>query len=420
MRRLLPNIQQNIGLTGWLPPLYHTTMYGKYDVMREKSQADGDDEFLRRVRGFLRENLPNDLRDAVRYHRAIAPSDHIKWQKILAAQGWATPQWPVEYGGPGWSPARIYRFHYECAYAGAPDQIPFGVKMVAPVLIKYGSEHQKRHYLPRIRDADDWWCQGYSEPGAGSDLASLQLKAKISEDGFVLNGQKTWTTYAQHADMMFCLVRTDMSEAKQHGISFLLVDMKSPGITVRPIVTMDGAHEINEVFFDEVRVPAENLVGRLNEGWTYAKYLLEHERFPLTGTGKMAREIELIQELTSPMMREMQPQKAQAYRSRLAELKVRLALLEVSLERAMAGAVSGDGVGAKASMFKIRSSELAQDINSIAVDLLGIDSLRIGGAYAASPASGMAGYYLNMRKMTIFGGSNEIQRNILAKSFLGL
>jgi alkylation response protein AidB-like acyl-CoA dehydrogenase len=382
--------------------------------------TDVDRAFIEDVRAFLGEKLPPELRDAVRFHRDIAPRDHIRWHKILAAQGWATPQWPVEHGGTGWSPLRVYRFHYECAFAGAPDQIPFGVKMVAPVLIKYGSEQQKRRYLPRIRDADDWWCQGYSEPAAGSDLASLQLKARLVDDGFVLGGQKTWTTYAQHADMMFCLVRTDATQSKQRGISFLLVDMKTPGITVRPIMTMDGAHEINEVFFDDVRVTAENLVGEINQGWTYAKFLLEHERFPLTGTGKLAREMAVIKDIVAATFRLTPSSKELAYRRRLAALDVRLRLLELSLARALVGSESGASVGAKASMFKLRYSELTQEISALTVDILGIDCLRAGGASPAEPGSGMAAHYLNMRKMTIFGGSNEIQRNILAKTFLGL
>ena len=388
--------------------------------MDQPAFENSDDAFAEEVSAFLRAKLPPDLRDAVRYHRHIEREDHVRWHKVLAAQGWATPQWPVEHGGTGWSPQRTYRFHYECAFAGAPDQIPFGVKMVAPVIIKYGSEEQKRRYLPRIRQADDWWCQGYSEPASGSDLASLQLKARLVGDTFVLNGQKTWTTYAQHADMMFCLARTGPGESKQRGISFLLVDMKTPGITIRPIITLDGAHEINEVFFDDVRVTSADLVGEINQGWTYAKFLLEHERFPLTGTGKLARELTVIREILETKFQRTSSVKELAFRRRLAELDVRLKLLDISLARALGTSESGAGVGAKASMFKIRYSDLTQDISSLTIDIVGMDGFRADGARRADPWSGMTAHYLNMRKMTIFGGSNEIQRNILAKTFLGL
>jgi alkylation response protein AidB-like acyl-CoA dehydrogenase len=388
--------------------------------MDDLAVEDSNYAFAEEVRAFLRAKLPPDLRDAVRHHRQIEREGHVRWHKVLSAQGWATPQWPVEHGGTGWSPLRAYRFHYECAFAGAPDQIPFGVKMVAPVIIKYGSEKQKRSYLPRIRDADDWWCQGYSEPASGSDLASLQLKAKLVDDTFVLNGQKTWTTYAQHADMMFCLVRTASGESKQRGISFLLIDMKTPGITIRPIITMDGAHEVNEVFFDDVRVPAENLVGEINQGWTYAKFLLEHERFPLTGPGKLARELTVIREVLQAKFQRTSSARELAFRRRLAELHVRLKLLDLSLSRALGTSENGAGVGAKASMFKIRYSNLTQDISALTIDIVGIDGLQADGSGRDSPSSGMAAHYLNMRKMTIFGGSNEIQRNILAKTFFGL
>lgn len=232
-----------------------------------------DDAFRQEVRGWLEANLPKDIQDKVLNHRRLNRDDFVRWHKALAAKGWSVPHWPVEWGGTGWSPIQKHIWDEECAQVGAPGVLPFGVSMVAPVIMKYGNEAQKRYFLPRIVDCTDWWCQGYSEPGSGSDLASVKTRAVREGDHYIVNGQKTWTTLGQHADMIFCLVRTDPDAKKQEGISFLLIDMKTPGITVRPIIMLDEEHEVNEVFFDNVKVPVQNLIGEENRGWTYAKYL---------------------------------------------------------------------------------------------------------------------------------------------------
>ena len=249
------------------------------------------------VRTYLDAHLPKDLQDKVLNHKRLSKDDYVRWHKIVAKQGWVGSGWPVEYGGTGWSAIQRHIWEEECARAGTPAIMPFGVTMVGPVIMAFGSEAQKRHYLPRILNCDDWWCQGYSEPGAGSDLASLKTRAERHGDHYIVNGQKTWTTLAQHADMIFCLVRTDSGARKQEGISFLLIDMHTPGITVRPIIMLDEDHEVNEVFFDNVKVPVENLVGEENKGWTYAKYLLGHERTGIAAVGRSKRELQFLKRL---------------------------------------------------------------------------------------------------------------------------
>ena len=263
--------------------------------------------FRDQVRAFLEAELPSDLQHKVLNHLRLGKDDYVRWHKILARQGWVAPGWPKEYGGPGWTPAQRHIFDEESARAGTPQIMPFGVNMVAPVIMAFGSQAQKDHYLPRILSCEDWWCQGYSEPGAGSDLASLKTTAVRGRDDegdhYIVNGQKTWTTLAQHADMIFCLVRTDPGVRKQEGISFLLIDMHSPGITVRPIIMLDEDHEVNEVFFDNVRVPAANLVGQENRGWTYAKYLLGHERTGIAAVGRSKRELARLKRLAGRVRR---------------------------------------------------------------------------------------------------------------------
>jgi alkylation response protein AidB-like acyl-CoA dehydrogenase len=263
------------------------------------SVADG--MFRDEVQAFLARALPADIRDKVLNGWKLERDDYVRWQKILFAQGWGGSSWPQQFGGTGWTAVQKYLFEEACAAAGAPRLPPFGIKMVAPVLMAFGSPQQQQRYLPKILSADEWWCQGYSEPGAGSDLAAVKTSAVRMRDAdgeyYLVNGQKTWTTLAQYADWIFCLVRTDKEVKPQRGISFLLIDMKSPGITVRPIITMDGAHEINEVWFDQVRVPAENLVGQENQGWTYAKFLLGHERTNIAGIGIAKRELGRLKKL---------------------------------------------------------------------------------------------------------------------------
>ncbi len=266
--------------------------------------------FRDRVRAYLEQNLPADLQHKVLNHKRMSKDDFVRWHKILAKQGWVAPSWPTEYGGTGWSATQRHIFEEECASAGTPRIMPFGVAMVAPVIMAFGNQAQKEYYLPRILNCDDWWCQGYSEPGAGSDLASLKTRAERSGSGddahYLVNGQKTWTTLAQHADMIFCLVRTDTSVRKQEGISFLLIDMKTPGITVRPIIMLDEDHEVNEVFFDNVKVPVQNLIGEENKGWTYAKYLLGHERTNIAAVGYSKRELKFLKRVANEQQKEWQ------------------------------------------------------------------------------------------------------------------
>ncbi len=387
--------------------------------------------FREAVRAFLSEHLPDDIRRKVLRNLPLDKADIVRWTKILAGQGWSAPNWPVEHGGTGWTPVQSYIFTEEAALTGAPEPIAFGVRMVAPVLLAFGTDAQKASYLPRIRSGDDWWCQGYSEPGAGSDLAGLSTSARLEGDEFVVTGQKIWTTYAQHADMMFCLVRSDPDARKQRGISFLLIDMKSPGITVRPIITLDGKHEVNEVFLDAVRVPASNLVGELNRGWDCAKYLLRHERFSTGMIGQIRRNLRfLVETLASrpgpggPLSEDL------SFCERIAQVTIEVDALEYTLLRALSEADRGGDVGTKASLFKIRSCQLAQKVSELHLDALGTDALPYpAGARRAGWSSGgllpdyapaQVANYLNLRKLTIYGGSEEVQKNILSKAELNL
>ncbi|WP_432261991.1 acyl-CoA dehydrogenase family protein [Cupriavidus sp. TMH.W2] len=390
-----------------------------------------DEQFRDEVRIFLRNNLPKDIQQKVMENRPLGKEDIVRWTKILADRGWSAPNWPVEHGGTGWNPVQSYIFTEECALAGAPEPIAFGVRMVAPVLIAFGSDEQKQRYLPRIRSGDDWWCQGYSEPGAGSDLASLSTAARLDGNAFIVKGQKIWTTYAQHADMMFCLVRTDPEAKKQRGISFLLIDMKSPGITVRPIITLDGKHEVNEVFFDDVRVPAENLVGGLHQGWDCAKYLLRHERFSTSMIGHIRRNLRLLLETVKSRQGTSGPLSEDlTFCERVARISIEVDALEYTLLRAISDADRGGDVGTKASLFKIRSCQLAQQVSELHLDALGTDALAYppegknlgwqSGGLLPDEAPAQVANYLNLRKLTIYGGSEEIQKNILAKAELEL
>lgn len=385
--------------------------------------------FRDQVRAFLASHLPPELQHKVRAHLRLAKADYVRWHRILAAQGWAAPGWPVDYGGPGWTPVQRHLFEEECALAGAPPVLPFGVNMVAPVLMAFGSQAQKHHYLPRILACEDWWCQGYSEPGAGSDLAALQTSAVRDGDHYVVNGQKTWTTLAQHADMIFCLVRTDPAARKQEGISFLLVDMHAPGVTVRPIAMLDEDHEINEVFFDDVRVPVANLVGEEHRGWTYAKYLLGHERTGIAAVGRSKRELAFVKRLA---LRERKRGRAllddPMFAAKVAALEIELMALEVTVLRVLARAAAAPGP--EASMLKIKGTEIQQALTELMVEAAGPQALAFDPAYldgmrahsiagddAAAP---LAACYFNYRKTSIYGGSNEIQRNIISRMILGL
>lgn len=387
--------------------------------------------FRDEVRAFLKAELPRDIADKVRLGKKLTKQDHQRWQAILHGRGWYAANWPVEYGGTGWSVVEKHIFEEESAAAGAPRLVSFGINMVAPVIIKFGTPEQKAHYLPRILDGSDWWCQGYSEPGAGSDLASLKTRAVRDVDHYIVNGQKTWTTLGQHANWIFCLVRTDPAAKPQAGISFLLIDMNTPGISVRPIITLDGAHEVNEVFFDNVRVPVENLVGAENDGWTCAKYLLTHERTGQAGIGISRAALAHLKAIAHLEMIEGQPAlEDPLLRLRIAEVEMRLMAVEMSTLRILARTQAGGVPGVESSILKITGSEIRQAISDLARRVLGPHALPFlaeemeldheGAPLHADYSASLASQYFNLRKLSIYGGSNEIQKNILAKAQLGL
>src|SRR5437763_2757358 len=389
--------------------------------------------FRDQVRAFLEAELPADLRHKVLNHLRMDKDDYVRWHKILARKGWVAPGWPVEFGGPGWTPVQRHIFEEECARAGTPPIMPFGVNMVAPVIMAFGSQAQQDYYLPRILSCEDWWCQGYSEPGAGSDLASLKTTAvrDSSEDGdhYIVNGQKTWTTLAQHADMIFCLVRTDPGVRKQEGISFLLIDMHSPGITVRPILMLDEDHEVNEVFFDNVKVPVENLVGEENKGWTYAKYLLGHERTGIAAVGRSKRELARLKRLALREQQDGRPLlENPLFAAKVADLEIELMALEMTVLRVLADAHKAPGP--EASVLKIRGTDIQQRLTELMVEAAGPMALPFDEAYPEGEsdhsladddfAAPLLPHYFNYRKTSIYGGSNEIQRNIISQMILGL
>jgi alkylation response protein AidB-like acyl-CoA dehydrogenase len=383
--------------------------------------------FREEVRAFLRADLPADIRDKVLARRHLEREDYVRWQKALGARGWGGPNWPVEFGGTGWNAVQQYIFEEESALAGAPRTVPFGPKMVAPVIMKFGSPAQQKRFLPRILSMDDFWCQGYSETGSGSDLASLKTRATRVGDHYVVNGQKTWSTLAQYANWIFCLVRTSTEGKPQAGISFLLIDMTTPGVTVRPIILLDGVHEVNEVWFDDVRVPVENLVGEENKGWTYAKFLLGHERTNIAGIGASKRDLGLLKKLAAAERKGGRPLlEDPVFAARIAQVEVDLMALEITNLRVLSAERARRDPGPQASILKIKGSEIQQTISELAMLAAGpnalIDTrgardseLPVGPAYPVPTAT-----YLNLRKTTIYGGTNEIQRNIVAQMILGL
>ena len=382
--------------------------------------------FRASIKAFLAQKLPDDLRQKVVNRTRLKRDDFMRWQGILYEQGWGAPYWPVEYGGTGWNHTQNFIFDQECIEADAPPLISFGHKMLAPVLMAFGTPAQKTAILPRIISGEHFWCQGYSEPGSGSDLASLKMKAERVGDRYVVNGQKIWTTQAQFADWIFCLVRTSTEGRAQQGISFLLIDMKAPGVTVRPIIMLDGEHEVNEVFFENVSVPASNLVGEENKGWTCAKFLLSHERTGLnlvSVSRRLLRRLKLIarseQAGGQGLMDDVR------FRDRVAQCEMELMAHEMTLLRALATTAKTGAPGPEASILKIRGTELAQQIFELTLSASGPEALihddamtlvRPDRAYTHAAAND----YFNMRKLSIFGGTNEIQRNIVAQHVLGL
>ena len=379
--------------------------------------------FRDQVRAFFREQLAPDLAWRVRNHQRVLPAEMVTWQQRLHAQGWFAPAWPVEWGGTGWTPLQQYLYDHEYHAAAAPLVVSFGRDLLAPILMRYGTAPQQQFYLPRILASEDWWCQGYSEPGAGSDLASLRTRAERRGDVYIVNGQKTWTTLGQHANRMFCLVRTSTGARKQEGISFLLVDMHSPGITVRPIVLLDGTPEVNEVWFDNVEVPVANRVGDEGQGWSCAKQLLGHERSGIAGIGIAWREIDYLWELARRVERRGRPlAEDPRFRDRLARLEVDLMALDMTNLRLLS-APHGASPGWEVSMLKVRGTEIQQAISELQLEVAG-PLAPCGPAGSADDglralAPSLVARYLNLRKLTIFGGSNEIQRNIIAGLLLG-
>lgn len=389
--------------------------------------------FREEVRTFLKERLPEDVRERTWKGTRMAKEAQVRWQKILNEQGWMAPNWPVEHGGAGWTPMQRYIFEEEMEEVYAPPPIPFGVHMVGPVIIAFGSDEQKSYYLPRILASDDWWCQGYSEPGAGSDLASLRTRAERDGDHYIVNGQKTWTTLAQYADWMFCLVRTSQEEKRQEGISFLLIDMHSPGVTVRPIRLMDGGEEVNDVFLENVRVPVKNLVGEEGRGWTYAKFLLGHERTGIAGVSRSKGQIRRIREIASQQMHFGRPLIEDArFLERVAEIEVDLMALEHTILRIVSEMEAGSAPGPEASILKIKGTEIQQALTDVLMSTIGYYAHPEYGPSFTEPgsnpppaigpeyAAGLGARYFNWRKSSIYGGTNEIQRNIIAKMVLGL
>ena len=389
--------------------------------------------FRDEVRDFFATGIPQDIHDMQEQNVPLEPEDQIRFQKALFNKGWAAPNWPVEYGGTGWSLVQKYIFQAEMANANTPYFIPFGVGMVAPVIYSFGNDAQKQRFLPDILASDVWWCQGYSEPGSGSDLASLRTRADRDGDDYVVNGTKFWTTLGQFADWIFCLVRTSTDVARrQEGISFLLVDMQTPGITVKPIITIDGTHEVNEVHFEDVRVPVENLIGEEGKGWTYGKVLLQHERTGTAGIARTQYRLNKLRKQTQQSVRGATPlNEDRNFMRKIATVEVELKALEYTELRTLAAVTSGKAPGAESSILKFVGTELQQAVDELYVEAAGYYALpyvpeqyvlgfadedRIGEGVETDSSP----RYFNFRKASIYGGSNEIQKNIISKHVLGL
>ena len=389
-----------------------------------------EQKFREEIRAWVKDNLPQEISHKVHNALELTREDLQRWAKILGKKGWLGYAWPTEFGGPGWSAVQKHLFEEETALAGAPRIVPFGPVMVAPVIQAFGNAEQQKRFLPGIASGEVWWSQGYSEPGSGSDLASVKTKAQLVKDGkgdrYIVNGQKTWTTLGQYGEWIFCLVRTSNEGKPQTGISFLLIDMKSPGVTVRPIKLLDGSHEVNEVWFDNVEVPAENLIGEENKGWTYAKHLLSHERTNIADANRAKRELERVKRIA----KREGVWEDQRFRDEIAKLEVEVIALEMLVLRVLSAATSGKNSLDIAGLLKIRGSEIQQRYSELMMLAAGPFALPLireamaagwqgdfpGGHPEAAP---LATTYFNMRKTTIYGGSNEVQRNIVAQTVLG-
>ncbi|MCW5745976.1 MAG: acyl-CoA dehydrogenase family protein [Alphaproteobacteria bacterium] len=393
--------------------------------------SKADLAFRDEVRSFLHENVPTELRDKVRRNLQLERDDYVALHRILYRKGWIAPAWPKEYGGTGWTLTQRYIFGEELAFADTPRIMPFGLQMVGPVIYTFGSPEQKAKYLPRILSGEDWWCQGYSEPGSGSDLASLRTRAVRDASGYTVNGQKTWTSFAHYADHMFCLARTNADAKPQDGISFLLIDMRQPGVEVQPIVTIDGTSDVNSVFLTDVKVPLEDRVGEENKGWTYAKFLLGHERAGIAAVGRSKNALRRLKDIarvervgSKPLIED------NAFANKIAAVEIELTALEYIELDALSRENAGQGPGAGASMLKVKGTDVQQGITELVFEALGYYALPyvkkamydgwneppIGPDYAATQAP----TYGNWRKASIYGGSTEVQKNIMAKMVLGL
>ncbi len=384
-----------------------------------------EQKFREEIRGWVHENLPADISQKVHNAIHLTREDMQRWGKILGKKGWLGHAWPKAFGGPGWSAIEKHLFEEECALAGAPRVVPFGPVMVAPVIMAFGNAEQQQRFLPGIASGDVWWSQGYSEPGSGSDLASVKTKAERVGDKYIVNGQKTWTTLGQYGEWIFCLVRTSNEGKPQTGISFLLIDMKSPGVTVRPIILLDGTAEVNEVFFDNVEVPANNLIGEENKGWNYAKYLLAHERTNIADVNRAKRELERLKRIakTEGVLDDSR------FRDEIAKLEVDVIALEMMVLRVLAGEKAGKQTMDIASLLKIRGSEIQQRYSELMMLAAGPFALPLireameagwqGDSVGHAHCAPLASTYFNMRKTTIYGGSNEVQRNIVSQFVLG-
>ena len=389
--------------------------------------------FRDEVRQFLAEKYPEDIRRKRIEGIPLEKDDMVRWQKVLNEQGWFAVNWPVEYGGTGWTPIQKYLFAIELAEVNAPPIVAFGVKMVAPIIYTFGNEEQKQCFLPDILASNVWWCQGYSEPGSGSDLASLSMRADRDGDHYIVNGTKTWTTLGQYADWIFCLVRTSSDVARrQEGISFLLIDMTTPGVSVNPIITIEGDHEVNEVHFDNVSVPVENLVGEEGKGWTYGKVLLQHERTNIAGVANSQYRLARLKEKCAQSVHGGEPLiNDRNFARKIAALEIELKALEYTELRTLASVAVGNAPGPESSFLKIRGTEIQQSLDALMMEAAGYFALpyvpnqydfdfpvedRIG--YGSETATSLR--YFNNRKASIYGGSNEIQKNIIAKHVLGL
>jgi len=395
-----------------------------------------EETFRGEVRAFFEAEVPKDIRAKLELGRRISKDDMVRWQKIMHRKGWGAPGWPKKFGGTGWNIVQQHIFEEERAACNAPPQNPFAQKMLAPVLQAFGNAAQQEYFLPRIITGEDWWCQGYSEPGSGSDLASLRTSAVRQGDHYIVNGQKTWNTMGQYADWIFALVRTSSEGRQQQGISFLLIDMKSPGVSVRPIIMLDGEHEINDIFFDNVKVPVQNLIGEENKGWTYAKFLLSHERSGNAGIGACKRALKKLKEIAAEQPANGKPLiEDSRFRDRIAQVEMELMALEITNLRVLSGfAKDQKALGPEVSMLKIKGSEIIQTLAELKMHALGHDALPYVrealdinwagnaqlNAHYGSYAPPLSGQYFNQRKTTIYAGSTEVQKNIISQMILGL